>query len=111
VHVWRADLEAVGDDLLELLDGEARRRAVRILGEQTRRRWLRARGVLGALLGRYLAEDPCALRFAVGAHDKPCLIDYAGSSSMGSSRWQAPRPLSFNMSHSCACALYASGEL
>jgi hypothetical protein len=26
VHVWRADLDAVGDELIELLDGEERAR-------------------------------------------------------------------------------------
>jgi 4'-phosphopantetheinyl transferase len=107
VHVWRADLDAVGDDLLELLDGEERDRGERIVREEARARWLRARGVLRELLGRYLHADPRALRFAVGAHGKPCVVNYAGSSSMGKSHWQTPRALSFNLSHSRAWALYA----
>jgi 4'-phosphopantetheinyl transferase len=93
VHVWRADLDAVPDDLLELLDGEERGRAARVQDDLTRRQWSRAHAVLRALLGRYLQIDPRALRFATEAHGRPVLL-----------RAQWP---SFNLSHSRGLALYA----
>jgi 4'-phosphopantetheinyl transferase len=55
--------------------------------------WASARGVLRALLGRYLGRDPHTLRFATGAHGKPKLLG-------------APM-LSFSLSHSGPLALYA----
>jgi 4'-phosphopantetheinyl transferase len=59
--------------------------------------WVRARGVLRALLGRYMGTDPRALRFATGAHGKPELL---GASN-----------LSFNLSHSGPIALYAVTDI
>jgi 4'-phosphopantetheinyl transferase len=91
--VWRADLEAVEEGLSELLDDGERQRAARMLRGSDRLLWTRARGVLRALLGRYLGTDPRTLRFATGAHGKPEL--------RGASR------LSFNLSHSGRLALYA----
>jgi 4'-phosphopantetheinyl transferase len=95
VHVWRADLSAVSDELIELLCPEERARAERIVGESKRRVWARAHGVLRELLGRYLQENPRALRFTAGAHGKPALLD---------------GPLRFNLAHSGQCALYALTE-
>jgi 4'-phosphopantetheinyl transferase len=92
VHVWRADLGAVADELLELLDSEERDRAERMLSERDRRVWTRSRGVLRALLGRYLQSDPSTISFATGRHGKPQL--------------DRPGP-SFNLSHSGQLALYA----
>jgi 4'-phosphopantetheinyl transferase len=92
VHVWRADLEAVADDLRGLLCGEERARAERFLRERDRKLWMRSRGVLRALLGRYLHEDPRALAFSAGGHGKPALLDAR---------------ISFNLSHSGKLALYA----
>jgi hypothetical protein len=60
VHVWRADVDADDDVLVELLSAEERGRAERFLEECAGRRWARSRGVLRALLGRYLQEDPLA---------------------------------------------------
>ncbi len=50
-------------------------RAARIRGRRQRVRWVRSRGVLRALLGRYLDRDPRELRFGLGAHGKPTLQD------------------------------------
>jgi 4'-phosphopantetheinyl transferase len=86
-------LDAVGDDLLELLDGEERDRGKRIVHEEARARWLRARGVLRELLGRYLEADPRALSFATEARGRPVLLG---------AQWP-----SFNLSHSRGLALYA----
>ncbi len=92
VEVWRADLGAPAGELLELLSPEERARAARIVREEDRERWMRARAVLRALLGSHLESDPRGLRFQTGAHGKPAL---PGSE------------LSFNVSHSGGIAVYA----
>jgi 4'-phosphopantetheinyl transferase len=108
VHVWRADLEAVADDMHGLLSPEERVRARRLLSQRDRQRWIRARGVLRALLGRYLQNDPTTLRFAAGTHGKLELLDAAGGSAAASAPTSAKLPrLSFNLSHSGGLALYA----
>jgi 4'-phosphopantetheinyl transferase len=91
--VWRADLEAVGDGPSELLDDRERERAAGMIRGGDRLLWARARGVLRALLGRYLQSDPAMLRFASGPHGKPALADH--------------ERLFFNLSHSGQVALYA----
>jgi 4'-phosphopantetheinyl transferase len=95
VHVWRADLAAVSEDVAEALSDDEHRRALRIAGDGARRDWRRARGVLRELLGRYLQCDAAAVRLTVGAHGKPELAD------------ADERPLFFNLSHSGELALYA----
>ena len=98
VHVWRADLGAMANDgLSDLLCAEERERAVRILGERNRALWLRSRGVLRALLGRYLDRDPHELRFELAQHGKPALREGTGS-ALG---------LRFNLSHSGELMLVA----
>ncbi|HTW42712.1 MAG TPA: 4'-phosphopantetheinyl transferase superfamily protein [Solirubrobacteraceae bacterium] len=89
VHVWRADLERVDGQLEGLLCEQERARAARLLGERRRRLWMRSRGVLRTLLGRYLRADPRALRITVDSRGKPA----AG--------------LPFNLAHSGELALYA----
>jgi 4'-phosphopantetheinyl transferase len=93
VHVWRADLTAVAEDLGELLNDEERARAERLLSEHDRVLWMSSRGLLRALLGRYLQREPRSLRFNAGEHGKPALV--------------SPSRLSFNISHSRQLALYA----
>jgi len=100
VHVWRADLTTVAEDLTELLCAEERARGERMLSEHDRELWRRSRGLLRALLGRYLRQDPGSLRFAAGQHGKPSLVHSSATSS----------GLSFNMSHSGGLALYALSE-
>lgn len=104
VDLWRADLTAVGDELEVLLCAEERERAARLRSERDRALWARSRGVLRALLGRYLNRDPRELRFALGPHGKPALLP------AGLARAAAPAPaadLRFNLSHSGTIALYA----
>ena len=96
VHVWRADL-AAAEGLEELLDEDELARAARIVRACDRIRWTRSRGVLRALLGRYLDRDPRALSFVFGPQGKPALR--AGT--------QPDPALRFNLSHSGALALYA----
>jgi 4'-phosphopantetheinyl transferase len=108
VHVWRADLAVVTDDLCDLLCEEERARAERMLQERDRRLWKRSRGVLRALLGRYLRQDPRPLRFTVGAHGKPAVADNADDlRATGRPAPEGASRLSFNLSHSGHMALYA----
>jgi 4'-phosphopantetheinyl transferase len=109
VHVWRAELTVTTDDLIGLLSNGERERAEGILQARNRRLWMRTRGVLRALLGRYLQLDPCELRFATGARGKPALLEDAEAAT--AAEWQPasamPPQLSFNLSHSGQLALYA----
>jgi 4'-phosphopantetheinyl transferase len=91
LHLWRAELGAVGERLLDLLSQNEQARAARFPKEHDRRLWSHARGLLRELLGRYLESDPGALRISSGAHGKP---ELAGR-------------ISFNVSHSGGVALYA----
>src|ERR1700732_3288008 len=79
VHVWRADLAAVKGETLELLSPEEYDRAQRLTGLRDRQVWAASRGVLRALLGRYVHTDPRELQLAVGAAGKPALDTRASS--------------------------------
>lgn len=92
VHVWRADLGGVADEICGLLCREERARGERMVNDRTRELWMRSRGVLRALLGGYLSRDPSTLRFARGPRGKPEL---------------SPDGVAFNLSHSGPLALYA----
>lgn len=109
VDVWRADLTASADELWATLDDEERARAARLLRERDRTLWIRARGVLRALLGRYLDEDPRTLRVVSDERGKPGLLDDApdGSAPELDPRSAACSRVSFNLSHSGDVALYA----
>ncbi len=96
VEVWRADLDALAEEFVELLSGEERARAARIVRAENRARWMRARGGLRALLGDYLECDPVTLTFTTGRHGKPAL--------------DGQRELGFNLSHSGALAVYAFAQ-
>ncbi len=100
VHVWRADLTAVAEELEELLCDEERARARRIVNPRDGELWRRSRGLLRALAGRYAQREPRSLRFTAGEHGKPALARDAAESAR-------PDELSFNMSHSGQLALYA----
>jgi 4'-phosphopantetheinyl transferase len=96
VHVWRADLRSVTDELPALLTGPELRRAEapEPAARSTQRlRRARARAVLRDLLGRYGAGDPRRIELVTGEHGKPAV---AGG-----------LPPSFNLSHSGDLALYA----
>jgi 4'-phosphopantetheinyl transferase len=97
VHVWRADLAAVGDDVAAALGDHERVRAAQIADARRRRSWMRSRGVLRELLARYLGSDAGGVELAVGPHGKPELVGDRG---------QHPG-LFFNLSHSRNLALYA----
>jgi phosphopantetheinyl transferase len=98
VHIWRADLRAIGDQPAQLLCKEELARAAGIVPERKRVLWARSRGVLRTLLGRYLDRDPRELRFTLGPHGKPALVR---------ARVGPTEDLRFNLSHSGSLALYA----
>lgn len=113
VHVWRANLSAVADDVCGLLCEEEQERAESLVSEHGRQLWMRSRGVLRALLGRDLEQDPRTLRFATGAHGKPALLDDArgrpapeSAAAHEGQMTQKPSRMSFNLSHSGELALY-----
>lgn len=101
IDVWRANLEQAGDDVRGLLCTEERARAERMARPRDGVLWARSRGVLRALLGRYLQVDGATLCFTTGPQGKPALG--GEPSAVGG----APRWLCFNLSHSGAVALYA----
>jgi phosphopantetheinyl transferase len=98
IDVWKADLSVIEDGLEDLLCVKERARAARILSERDRTLWARSRGLLRALLGRYLDRDARELCFVLGPHGKPALAhDWTGAAT----------DLRFNLSHSGALALIA----
>jgi 4'-phosphopantetheinyl transferase len=106
LHVWMADLAAADERLTELLSEQERARAARLLSQRDRVYWTRSRGLIRALLGRYLDTDPTALRFTAGAHGKPALLDRADAPAQPPGTLGSP-DLSFNLSHSSTLAVYA----
>ncbi|MBN1978022.1 MAG: 4'-phosphopantetheinyl transferase superfamily protein [Anaerolineae bacterium] len=99
VHVWCASLEQPAERVHRLartLSADETSRAERFRLERDRRRFVVARGVLRAILGRYLGIDPSQLRFSYGEHGKPGLSAGFGDDT-----------LRFNLAHSHELALYA----
>jgi 4'-phosphopantetheinyl transferase len=96
VHVFAVRLDDRALSTARWLSPDETDRASRFHFERDRRRFAAARGVLRALLGRYLGVDPSALVFAYGRHGKPSLAP----------PWEG---LHFNVSHSSDVALVALG--
>src|SRR4051794_21049852 len=74
IHVWRAVLDlarAEVDAMRATLSADELERAARRRTVELQDRFIAGRGVLRALLGRYLGVDPAPLRFHYGAHGKP----------------------------------------
>lgn len=78
----------------QLLDGDELARRLAFRHPQRRQEFVVARGSLRRLLANRLGTDAAALRFATGAHGKPCLV--AGCSDTD---------CHFNLSHSNGQAL------
>lgn len=99
VHLWRVSLdlpEARIAALAQTLSGGERARAGRFVFVRDRNRFIAGRGLLRALLGRYIQRAPETLRFQYGPYGKPAL-NMEGASP----------PLCFNIAHSGELALYA----
>jgi 4'-phosphopantetheinyl transferase len=105
VEVWRVDLRLLGSDPLRLLNASERARAARIANPARRALWMRARGMLRALLGSYLEIPPAELEFVHGKHGKPALAG-AAPHARGGPPSREPA-VHFNLSHSGPLALYA----
>jgi 4'-phosphopantetheinyl transferase len=99
VHVWRVSLDESPSELAHFqntLDDDERSRADRFYFSRDRERFIVARGVLRALLGRYLDRSPESLSFSYSTHGKPALASEYGKDA-----------IRFNLSHSQGTALYA----
>ncbi len=99
VHVWQASLDQAPFQvrlLQDTLSTDERARAERFYFEKDRQRFIVARGVLRAILGRYLNRAPEALGFLYNAYGKPALAGEPDGT-----------PIHFNLSHSHDIALYA----
>ena len=99
IHLWRAHLDtdrttiqfwkaALAQDELE--------RAQRFAFPRDRDRFIAGRGILRAILGRYMCKPPGSIEFVYDPHGKPRL-----------SLSQSDPPIRFNLSHSHGLALYA----
>ena len=99
VHVWRADLElkaSGSQSLQQILSADEKTRARRFHFQKDREHFVVARGLLRAILARYLEMDPSQLRFCYSPYGKPALA------------WESGRNgLRFNVSHAHGLALYA----
>jgi len=99
IHVWHAWLDREAEALKQLestLSPDEIARANRFHFAKDKNHYVAGRGLLRALLGRYLAQAPAGLEFSYGEHGKPAL---AGA--------YAAIELSFNLSHSGGLAVYA----
>ena len=99
VHVWRASLDqspSQVDRFRNTLDDDERSKADRFYFSRDRERFIVARGVLRALLGRYLGRAPEGVSFSYSPHGKPALVSESGADA-----------IRFNLSHSHGTALYA----
>jgi 4'-phosphopantetheinyl transferase len=100
VHVWRAELHLPAARIHELrqtLSADETIRAEQYYFQEDRQRFIVARGVLRAILGRYLQTEPSQVRFCYSAYGKPAIESGAGRSSY----------LNFNIAHSGQLALFA----
>jgi 4'-phosphopantetheinyl transferase len=96
VHVWRVPLTQPPhyvEQLARTLSPDEQRRAKRFQFEAHRTDYIICRGVLRALLSRYVGLPPDRLQFSYSSHGKPSLA--------------GPGELHFNLSHSGRLALYA----
>lgn len=99
IHIWDVRLAvstAVLDWLWLSLSEDEQVRARRFHFPRDRDRSVVARGALRVLLGRYLDQDPAALRFTYNKYGKPELQEGAAASG-----------LRFNVSHAGERGLYA----
>jgi 4'-phosphopantetheinyl transferase len=99
VHVWRACLDLPASHVQSLqrtLAADELSRAERLYFQKDRQRFIVARGLLRAILSRYLDMEPSQLRYCYSEHGKPYLTPSSGRKTP-----------SFNLSHSDGLALYA----
>jgi 4'-phosphopantetheinyl transferase len=98
-HVWCASLDPPGGPsraLARTLSSEESSRADRFRFPRDRDRFIVGRGLLRAILGRYLGMEPERIEFRYGPRGKPALSTVPGVEG-----------LRFNLSHSQGLALFA----
>ena len=107
VHIWEITLDdpalKTGDLFGEILSGDERTRASRLIPGVYRDRFVTARGYMRIILGFYLDMPPGGIRFEYNKHGKPALPAEAN-----------PKSLRFNLSHSrslALCAVTVRGEI
>ncbi len=99
VHIWRASLNQPAshvESLQQTLAPGELTRAERCHFESDRQRFIVARGLLRAILSRYVHEHPSYLRFCSSPYGKPTLVTQPDREM-----------LKFNLSHSSDLVLYA----
>ena len=95
IHVWAVQLFApdiVVERCFVILSPDERARAERFVFEHHRRAYVLSRGILRALLGRYISLHPADIQFSYGSKGKPHLSEFASA-------------IRFNCSHSDGMAL------
>jgi 4'-phosphopantetheinyl transferase len=98
VHVWRVPLDRPEDEcrrLWDTLSADEQERAARFHFAKHRDRFTVGRGLLRAVLGRYLGVRAGEVRFAYGKYGKPAVVAAAGDA------------LECNVSHCEGAALFA----
>lgn len=98
VHVWKISLDSMAarlPKLAEALSQDERAEASLLRFERDRRRFIACRGILRAVLGRYLNAAADSIAFRYGPHGKPAVA--TGSVGLA---------LRFNVSHAEGMALY-----
>src|SRR5437868_2422860 len=98
VHVWRAQLGQPPSKVtgfFRTLAPDEKAKAARFYFEKDREHFIVARGVLRAILSRYLKGTPDELRFGYSPYGKPFLVGDSGGD------------LRFNVSHSDGVGLFA----
>lgn len=98
VHVWHAALDLPSARIAQLahtLAPDEQARAARFRFDRDRHQFIAARGILRALLARYLALDPAGIRFSYGPQGKPAL-----------SEPERDPGVCFNLAHTHGLALY-----
>ena len=104
VHVWVTSLDRSPPEINSLqqtLTPDEQARAKRFRFEKHRDNFIVGRGVLRAILSRYLAVCPSQLHFEYTSYGKPMLAE------AGRQNAPASEALNFNLSHSHELALYA----
>lgn len=99
IHVWRASLDqppSLVTEYFASLSSDERERAARFYFPRDRNHFTVCRGILRAILGRYLSVPPGKLRFRYNGHGKPLLAGKFGGDR-----------ICFNLSHSQGLALFA----
>jgi 4'-phosphopantetheinyl transferase len=100
IHLWRASLRQPAEviaDLRRSLSSDEQARAGRYHFEEHRTHFTVARGILRAILGRYVKLPPAEIRFRYGPFGKPALAAECARNCR----------LHFNLGHSEGLALYA----